>query len=185
MLAEGALDFPDPGRWWSIVEKYKVTVLYTAPTAIRAFIKWGEKDKEFWERAQALRDWPYAYLPVVHLWHASQPGKRRADNETLALEAVQKGQAQAAVSAGNTGAQMGGWFRKEINTIDDLKGLKMRIAGLAGQIITESVVYFCTVQFGESEGWRGGYIVIDETEALIAIDPAAKGEVPSTKGSLG
>jgi TRAP-type mannitol/chloroaromatic compound transport system substrate-binding protein len=37
--------------------------------------------------------------------------------------------------AGNTGAQMGGWFRKEINTLDDLKGLKMRIAGLAGTVI--------------------------------------------------
>ncbi|RXF74985.1 TRAP transporter substrate-binding protein [Hansschlegelia zhihuaiae] len=34
---------------------------------------------------------------------------------------------------GNTGAQMGGWFRKEINKLDDLKGVKMRIAGLAGQ----------------------------------------------------
>jgi TRAP-type mannitol/chloroaromatic compound transport system substrate-binding protein len=34
--------------------------------------------------------------------------------------------------AGNTGVQMGGWFRKEIKTIDDLKGLKMRIAGIAG-----------------------------------------------------
>ena len=39
--------------------------------------------------------------------------------------------------AGNSGTQMGGWFRKEINTIDDLKGLKMRIAGLAGQIMTK------------------------------------------------
>ena len=33
---------------------------------------------------------------------------------------------------GNTGAQMGGWYRKEINTVDDLKGLKMRIGGFAG-----------------------------------------------------
>ena len=39
--------------------------------------------------------------------------------------------------AGNTGAQMGGWFRKEIKTVDDLKGLKMRIAGLAGQIMAK------------------------------------------------
>ncbi|WP_048647575.1 TRAP transporter substrate-binding protein [Nitratireductor soli] len=36
---------------------------------------------------------------------------------------------------GNTGAQMGGWFRKEINTLDDLKGLKMRIGGMGGKII--------------------------------------------------
>ena len=37
--------------------------------------------------------------------------------------------------AGNTGVQMGGWFRREINTVEDLKGLKMRIAGLAGQVL--------------------------------------------------
>jgi len=39
--------------------------------------------------------------------------------------------------AGNTGAQMGGWFRKEIKTPADIKGLKFRIAGLAGQVIAE------------------------------------------------
>ncbi len=37
--------------------------------------------------------------------------------------------------AGNTGVQMGGWFNKEINTIDDFKGLKMRIPGLGGKVI--------------------------------------------------
>jgi TRAP-type mannitol/chloroaromatic compound transport system substrate-binding protein len=39
--------------------------------------------------------------------------------------------------AGNTGAQMGGWFRSEIKTVEDLKGLKFRIAGLAGAILTK------------------------------------------------
>jgi TRAP-type mannitol/chloroaromatic compound transport system substrate-binding protein len=39
------------------------------------------------------------------------------------------------VLAGNTGCQMGGWFRKEINTVDDLKGLKMRIGGFAGRVM--------------------------------------------------
>jgi TRAP-type mannitol/chloroaromatic compound transport system substrate-binding protein len=38
---------------------------------------------------------------------------------------------------GNTGAQMGGWFRKEIKTLDDLKGLKFRIGGFAGQVIAK------------------------------------------------
>ncbi len=41
------------------------------------------------------------------------------------------------IVCGNTTAQMGGWFRKEINTVDDLKGLKMRIAGLAGDVMTK------------------------------------------------
>ena len=38
--------------------------------------------------------------------------------------------------AGNTGVQMGGWFRKEMNTLEDFKGLKMRIPGLGGAVIT-------------------------------------------------
>ncbi|MBL1213538.1 MAG: TRAP transporter substrate-binding protein [Ignavibacteriae bacterium] len=40
--------------------------------------------------------------------------------------------------AGNTGAQMGGWFNKEINSIDDLQGLKIRQPGLGGKVITEA-----------------------------------------------
>jgi TRAP-type mannitol/chloroaromatic compound transport system substrate-binding protein len=39
--------------------------------------------------------------------------------------------------AGNTGAQMGGWFRKEINTVEDLKGLKFRIGGFAGKVLAK------------------------------------------------
>ncbi len=40
------------------------------------------------------------------------------------------------IPAGNTGAQMGGWFRKEIKTVDDLKGLKFRVGGFAGSILS-------------------------------------------------
>jgi TRAP-type mannitol/chloroaromatic compound transport system substrate-binding protein len=47
-----------------------------------------------------------------------------------------KGYNVVGMVAGNTTAQMGGWFRKEIKTVDDLKGLKMRIAGLAGDVMT-------------------------------------------------
>ena len=43
VIYEGTPDTPDWGRWWSIVEKYKVSILYTAPTAIRTFMKLGEE----------------------------------------------------------------------------------------------------------------------------------------------
>ncbi|MCI0706149.1 MAG: acetate--CoA ligase [Ignavibacteriae bacterium] len=43
LMYEGAPNWPEPDRFWSIVDKYQVNVLYTAPTAIRAFIRWGEQ----------------------------------------------------------------------------------------------------------------------------------------------
>ncbi len=41
VLYEGTPDFPDKDRWWKLIEEYNVTILYTAPTAIRTFMKWG------------------------------------------------------------------------------------------------------------------------------------------------
>ncbi len=43
LMYEGAPNHPAEDRFWELVEKYKVTILYTAPTAIRAFIKWGDE----------------------------------------------------------------------------------------------------------------------------------------------
>ncbi|WP_200827391.1 acetate--CoA ligase [Thermomonospora echinospora] len=43
VIYEGTPDTPHQGRWWEIIEKYKVTLFYTAPTAIRTFMKWGEE----------------------------------------------------------------------------------------------------------------------------------------------
>jgi acetyl-CoA synthetase len=42
LMYEGAPNWPEPDRFWKIVEDYRVTILYTAPTAIRAFIRWGD-----------------------------------------------------------------------------------------------------------------------------------------------
>ncbi|MBC8208782.1 MAG: TRAP transporter substrate-binding protein DctP [Desulfobulbaceae bacterium] len=50
---------------------------------------------------------------------------------------------------GNTGVQMGGWFRKEINSLDDLKGLKMRIPGLAGEVFSRLGVNVTNIPSGE------------------------------------
>ena len=46
IIYEGAPDWPDKDRLWSIVEKYRATILYTAPTAIRAFMRWGTEFPE-------------------------------------------------------------------------------------------------------------------------------------------
>ncbi len=46
VMYEGAPDTPDKGRFWRIIERHKVTILYTAPTAIRAFMKWGTEFPE-------------------------------------------------------------------------------------------------------------------------------------------
>jgi TRAP-type mannitol/chloroaromatic compound transport system substrate-binding protein len=65
--------------------------------------------------------------------------------------------------AGGTGAQMGGWFTKEINTVADLQGLKMRIPGLAGQVLTNLG--------GEQVAIAGGEILTSiETGAIDAAE---------------
>ena len=52
VMYEGAPDWPQKDRFWEIVERYGVTIFYTAPTAIRAFMRWGT-------------DWPEQARPVV------------------------------------------------------------------------------------------------------------------------
>jgi acetyl-CoA synthetase len=46
VMYEGTPDYPDKDRWWEIVERYKVDILYTAPTAIRSHMKWGPEYAE-------------------------------------------------------------------------------------------------------------------------------------------
>ena len=46
VMYEGTPDFPDRDRWWSTIERYGVTILYCAPTAIRTFMKWGTQYPE-------------------------------------------------------------------------------------------------------------------------------------------
>ncbi len=45
-MYEGAPNFPAEDRWWDMIERYKINILYTAPTAIRTFIKWGDEHVE-------------------------------------------------------------------------------------------------------------------------------------------
>src|SRR3712207_7216999 len=49
-MYEGAPNHPQPDRFWELIEKYRVSILYTAPTAIRSFMRWGEE----WPRKHDL-----------------------------------------------------------------------------------------------------------------------------------
>ena len=82
--------------------------------------------------------------------------------------------------AGNTGVQMGGWFNKEINSIDDLKGLKMRIPGLGGEVLRRAggtpvtlpgAEIFTALQTGaiDATEWVGPY-----NDASFGLHKAAK-----------
>ena len=65
VMYEGAPDYPDKDLWWEIVERYGVTIFYTAPTAIRACMKWGA---EYPEQAR-----PLLAAPARHGRRADQP----------------------------------------------------------------------------------------------------------------
>jgi len=57
IMYEGAPDYPQPDRWWSIIERYGVTIFYTSPTAIRMFMRYGEE----WPRRHDL-----STLRIIH-----------------------------------------------------------------------------------------------------------------------
>ncbi len=67
---------------------------------------------------------------MMNAWF-SDGGGQELYNEFLAKHSIYS------LPMGNTGAQMGGWFRKEIKTVDDLTGLKFRIGGFAGKVLTK------------------------------------------------
>jgi acetyl-CoA synthetase len=93
VMYEGAPDFPHKDRFWEIIERYGVTVFYTAPTAIRAFMKWGSE----WPRKRDLSSlrllgsvgepinpeaWVWYYLhigqdrcPIVDTWWQTETGQ--------------------------------------------------------------------------------------------------------------
>ena len=46
-----------------------------------AFVGWGGEDNEFWDRCRSRKTWEFARLPLIHLWHAPQPGKRHENGQ--------------------------------------------------------------------------------------------------------
>lgn len=92
VMYEGAPDYPTPGRWWSIIERYGVTILYTTPTAIRALMRFGDEWPKNYDLS-SLRllgtvgepinpsawEWYYSVIgnkkcPIVDTWWQTETG---------------------------------------------------------------------------------------------------------------
>ena len=79
LMYEGAPNFPDFSRFWKIVDDHKVTVFYTAPTAIRAFIKWGDEfvDKYKLDSLRLLGTVGEPINPEAWMWYREKIGHNR------------------------------------------------------------------------------------------------------------
>ena len=79
LMYEGAPNWPDEGRFWEIVEKYRVNIFYTAPTAIRAFIKWGDDwvDKRDLSSLRLLGTVGEGINPEAWMWYHEKIGGGR------------------------------------------------------------------------------------------------------------
>lgn len=79
LMYEGAPNHPQEDRFWELVEKYRVTILYTAPTAIRAFIKWGDEhvDKHDLSSLRLLGTVGEGINPEAWMWYHKKIGSER------------------------------------------------------------------------------------------------------------
>jgi len=79
LMYEGAPNWPDEGRFWELIEKYRVTSFYTAPTAIRAFIKWGDHwvDKYDISSLRLLGTVGEGINPEAWMWYHRKIGRER------------------------------------------------------------------------------------------------------------
>jgi acetyl-CoA synthetase len=79
MMFEGAPNYPEEDRFWELVEKHKITILYTAPTAIRAFIKWGDHhvDKHDLSSLRLLGTVGEGINPEAWMWYHHKIGGAR------------------------------------------------------------------------------------------------------------
>ena len=79
LMYEGAPNWPDEGRFWELIEKYRVNIFYTAPTAIRAFIKWGDHwvDKHDLSSLRLLGTVGEGINPAAWMWYHRKIGRER------------------------------------------------------------------------------------------------------------
>jgi TRAP-type mannitol/chloroaromatic compound transport system substrate-binding protein len=125
---------------------------HKAPLGILDMVKGGQYDlghsASYYWKGKDIATLPFTSMPFGF----TSPEQYAWFYQGGGLELMQKVYAKHKVYSfpgGSTGVQMGGWFRKEIKTLDDLKGLKMRIPGFAGEVMAKLGVQVVNIAPGE------------------------------------
>ena len=139
VMYEGVPNYPHPGRFWELVEKYKVTIFYTAPTAIRAFMKWGDEHVEKFDLSslRLLGTVGEPINPEAWVWYREKIGR----GETPIVDT---------------------WWQTEtggimITTLPGVHDTKPGAAGLPFFGVEPAIV---DVEGNEQAADQGGYLVI-------------------------
>lgn len=125
---------------------------HKSPLGILDMVKGGQYDmghsaSYFW-KGKDIETLPFTTMPFgmtaieQYSWFYFSDGMKL-------MQKVYDKHKMLAFPGGNTGVQMGGWFKKKINTLEDLKGLKMRIPGFAGEILAKLGVQVTNLAPGE------------------------------------
>lgn len=79
VIYEGAPNWPNPSRFWQLIDKYKVSIFYTAPTAVRSFMKWGDQwiDGHDLSSLRLLGSVGEPLNPEAWVWYSQKIGKGR------------------------------------------------------------------------------------------------------------
>jgi acetyl-CoA synthetase len=123
-MYEGTPDTPHKGRWWEIIEKYRVSILYCAPTAIRTFMKWGAEIPESFDLSSVriLGTVGEPINPEAYVWYRHYIGGDRTpvvDTWWQTETGMQMISPMPGVTAGKPGAAMRAIPGVEVEVFND------------------------------------------------------------------
>jgi acetyl-CoA synthetase len=124
VMYEGTPDTPHKGRWWEIIEKYRVSILYCAPTAIRTFMKWGADIPEAFDLSslRILGTVGEPINPEAYVWYRHYIGGDRTpvvDTWWQTETGMQMISPMPGVTVGKPGAAMRAIPGVEVDVVDD------------------------------------------------------------------
>jgi acetyl-CoA synthetase len=161
VMYEGTPDTPHKGRWWEIIDKYKVSILYCAPTAIRTFMKWGKEIPEKFDLStlRVIGSVGEPINPEAYIWYRTNIGHDKVpvvdtwwQTETGAIMIS----ALPGVTAGKPGAAMTALPGVNALVVDD-EGNAVEKGGGGYLVLTEPWPSMLRTLWGDDERYKETY----------------------------